>query len=83
MASSGQGNRAWWPQQLNLAMLHQQSALSNPMVPGFDYPDAFQQLDLVDLDKALRPLWPIRQKYGRNISWADLLVLTSRRCRWG
>ncbi len=141
MAGGGQGNRAWWPEQLNLAMLHQHSARSNPMAPDFNYAETFKQLDFaglkrdllalmtdsqdwwpadyghygplfirmawhaagtyrigdgrggagsgqqrfaplnswpdnVNLDKARRLLWPIKQKYGRSISWADLLVLT-------
>ena len=135
------GNAAWWPQQLNLKMLHQQSAKSDPMGAGFDYAAEFKTLDLDavvrdltalmtdsqdwwpadyghygpffvrmtwhaagtyriadgrggagtgaqrfaplnswpdngNLDKARRLLWPIKQKYGRKLSWADLLVLT-------
>ncbi|HSB25901.1 MAG TPA: catalase/peroxidase HPI [Burkholderiaceae bacterium] len=140
MAAGGQGNRNWWPNQLNLAMLHQHSSLSNPMGEDFDYAKAFESLDLdavvkdlralmtdsqdwwpadfghygplfvrmawhsagtyrvadgrggggrgqqrfaplnswpdnVSLDKARRLLWPIKQKYGRAISWADLMIL--------
>jgi catalase-peroxidase len=141
MASGGRGNREWWPNQLNLGILHQRSALSNPMGGDFDYAAAFKQLDLDavtadlralmtdsqdwwpadyghygplfirmvwhaagtyriadgrggagtgaqrfaplnswpdngNLDKARRLLWPIKQKYGDSLSWADLLVLT-------
>ncbi|CAN5829811.1 catalase/peroxidase HPI [soil metagenome] len=135
------GNRDGWPHQLDLAVLHQHSALSDPMGETFDYAQEFQSLDLdavikdlhalmtdsqdwwpadfghygpffirmawhsagtyrvgdgrggagsgqqrfaplnswpdnVNLDKARRLLWPIKQKYGRKISWADLLILT-------
>jgi catalase-peroxidase len=140
MASGGQGNREWWPEALNLGILHQHSSLSNPMGEAFNYAEAFKQLDLDavvndlhalmtdsqdwwpadfghygplfirmawhsagtyriadgrggggrgqqrfaplnswpdngNLDKARRLLWPIKQKYGRNLSWADLMIL--------
>ncbi len=136
----GKTNQAWWPEQLNLQMLHQHSELSDPMGPDFDYAKEFQSLDLdavvkdlhavmtdskdwwpadfghygglfvrmawhsagtyriadgrggagdgqqrfaplnswpdnVNLDKARRLLWPVKQKYGRKISWADLMIL--------
>ena len=134
-------NATWWPQQLNLKMLHQQSHKSDPMGAGFDYAAEFKTLDLDavvrdltalmtdsqdwwpadyghygpffvrmtwhaagtyrihdgrggagtgaqrfaplnswpdngNLDKARRLLWPIKQKYGKKLSWADLMVLT-------
>lgn len=140
IAGSGTSNRDWWPNQLNLKILHQHSSLSNPMGESFDYAETFQSLDLeavkkdlfelmtdsqdwwpadyghygplfirmawhsagtyrladgrggagsgsqrlaplnswpdnVNLDKARRLLWPIKQKYGRKISWADLMIL--------
>ncbi|MFY9623931.1 MAG: catalase/peroxidase HPI [Rhodoplanes sp.] len=133
-------NRDWWPNQLNLKMLHQNSSLSNPMGAAFNYAEEFKKLDLkalkqdltalmtdsqpwwpadfghygplfirmawhsagtyrigdgrggagqgqqrfaplnswpdnVNLDKARRLLWPIKQKYGDKISWADLMIL--------
>ncbi|PSJ60270.1 catalase/peroxidase HPI [Pseudaminobacter soli (ex Li et al. 2025)] len=134
-------NREWWPNQVNLGILHQHSSLADPMGEAFDYAKEFQSLDLdaviadlkalmtdsqdwwpadfghygplfirmawhsagtyrigdgrggagagqqrfaplnswpdnVNLDKARRLLWPIKQKYGRKISWADLMILT-------
>jgi catalase-peroxidase len=133
-------NRDWWPNQLNIQVLHQNSSLSDPMGKAFDYAKEFKSLDLnavikdlnalmtdsqewwpadfghygglmirmawhaagtyriadgrggagagqqrfaplnswpdnANLDKARRLLWPIKQKYGRKISWADLMVL--------
>jgi catalase-peroxidase len=140
-AGGGTSNRDWWPDQLNLKILHQHSALSDPMGEAFDYATEFKSLDLeavkrdlhalmtdsqdwwpadfghygpffvrmawhsagtyrtadgrggagagqqrfaplnswpdnVSLDKARRLIWPIKQKYGRKISWADLIILT-------
>ncbi|HVK41162.1 MAG TPA: catalase/peroxidase HPI [Phenylobacterium sp.] len=139
--SSMRSNRDWWPNQLNIKLLHQYSALSNPMGEQFDYAAEFKTLDYeglkadlralmtdsqdwwpadfghygplfirmawhsagtyriydgrggggqgqqrfaplnswpdnVNLDKARRLLWPIKQKYGKKISWADLFILT-------
>jgi len=138
--AGAQSNAAWWPNQLNLKILHQHSRLSDPMGEQFDYAKEFKSLDLdavvkdlhalmtdsqewwpadfghygplfirmawhsagtyriadgrggggtgnqrfaplnswpdnVNLDKARRLLWPIKRKYGRKISWADLMIL--------
>jgi catalase-peroxidase len=137
----GRSNRDWWPNQLNIRILHQNSALSDPMGEAFNYAKEFKKIDYkalkkdlrklmtdsqpwwpadfghygpffvrmawhaagtyriadgrggagsgqqrfaplnswpdnTNLDKARRLLWPIKQKYGNQISWADLLVLT-------
>ncbi|MDB5567098.1 MAG: katG [Tardiphaga sp.] len=139
--TAARANRDWWPNQLDLSILHQHSSLSDPMGEAFDYAEEFKKLDYealkndlrklmtdsqdwwpadfgnygpqfirmswhaagtyrlsdgrggagrgqqrfaplnswpdnVNIDKSRRLLWPIKQKYGNKISWADLLILT-------
>ena len=136
----GRGNKDWWPNQLNLSILHQHAPASNPLGPNFNYKEAFEKIDFQalkadiakvmtdsqdwwpadwghygglmvrmawhsagtyrtadgrggastgtqrfaplnswpdngNLDKARRLLWPVKQKYGNGISWADLMIL--------
>jgi len=140
-AHTGRSNRDWWPNQLNLKILHQRHPAGDPMGTGFDYAEEFKSLDLnavkkdieqvmtssqdwwpadfghygglfirmawhsagtyrihdgrggagsgmlrfaplgswpdnANLDKARRLLWPLKKKYGKRLSWADLMVLT-------
>src|SRR5213595_3296918 len=139
-AHTGRGNHDWWPNQLNLKVLHQNAPERDPMGAGFNYAEEFNRLDLqalrtdietvmttsqdwwpadyghygplfirmawhsagtyrtgdgrggassggqrfaplnswpdnANLDKARRLLWPVKRKYGRKISWADLMIL--------
>ena len=66
-ATSGGGrtNRDWWPKQLNLQILHQQSSLSNPMGEGFNYAEEFKTLDLDAVKKDLFALMTDSQEIGR------------------
>src|ERR1700742_1570363 len=141
VAPRARANTDWWPNQINVGLLHQHGPASNPLGPDFNYAKEFDKLDLdavvkdltalmtdsqswwpadyghygpffirmtwhaagtyrthdgrggagmgtqrfaplnswpdnVSLDKARRLLWPVKQKYGKKISWADLMILT-------
>ena len=69
-ASGGKSNRDWWPNQLNLKILHQRSHLSNPMDEAFNYADEFKKLDL----KALNKAFPISSVVG----WSHLPEWSAR-----
>jgi hypothetical protein len=67
-AAGGTSNHDWWPNRLNLEVLHQHSALSDPMDAEFDYAQAFKQLDLAAVKRDLHALMTIRRTGGRPTS---------------
>ena len=66
--SSGTSNRDWWPDQLNLSILHQHSNLSNPMAKGFNYADEFKKLDLKAIKKPANDVNCPKRKYAGTIT---------------